>query len=218
MADTGAPSGAPGASPGAARTSPAPETFLRTTTVSAPLVPDNISVKHLRNSSRITDVLGEVPENLGKPVVEPDIEDLVPTLQEESQGVVVEHGHHGVLAMLGVKPELREKQVTKVGQMSEVNQQQSIEEGSQNMESLQMKTHVNQAPPQLHPIPVPTLGPSFQSTVASHESTLKNDQKITAVVPESNDNEMRQRGQSHETREEITAVEREAGGEKSSAE
>jgi len=219
MADTGAPSGAPGASPGAARTSPAPETFPRTPTASASLAPDNISVIHLRNSSQIADVLGEVPENFGKPVVEPDIEDLVPMRQEkgeevlvEHEGGVVEHGHQGVLAMLRVKPELKEKQVTKVGQMSEVNQQQSIEEGSQNMESLQMKTRENQAPPQLHPIPVPTLGPSFQSTVASHESTLKNDQKIT-VVPESNDNEMRQRGQSHETREEITAVERDAGGE-----
>ena len=228
MADTGAPSGAPGASPGAARTSPAPETFLRTTTVSAPQVPDNISVKHLRNSSRITDVLGEVPENLGKPVVEPDIEDLVPTLQEESQGVVVEHGHHGVLAMLGVKPELREKQVTKVGQMSEVNQQQTVEEGSQiigqqiGMETPQMKTLVNQAPPQPRSIPVPTLGPSLQSTVASQESTLKNDQKINDV-PESNGNESRQRGQSQEAqlvdamekeeRDEITGVERQAGEE-----
>jgi len=228
MADTGAPSGAPGASPGATRTSPAPGTFLRTTTVSAPPVPDNISVIHLRNSSRITDVLGEVPENLDEPVAEPNIEALVPTREEKSRGVVVEHGHHGVLAMLGVKPELKEKQVKKVGQMSEVNQQQSVEKGSQNigqqisLESPKMKTLVNQVPSQPRPIPVPTLGPSFQSTVASQESTLKNDQKINDVS-ENNGNQSRQRGQSleaqlvdameKEERDEITAVETEVGEE-----
>jgi len=233
MADTGAPSGATGASHGAARTSPAPETFLRTTTASAPPVPDNISVIHLRNSSRVTDVLGDVPENLGKPV-EPDIEDLIPARQEESEGVVVEHGHHGVLAILGVKPELREKQVTKVGQMSEVNQQ-SVEEASQSIgqqssmkptQSQQMKstTLVNLAPPQPRPSPVPALAPSFQSTVASQESTLKNEQKINDFL-ESNGNQLRQRDQSLEAqpvdemekqeveREKITEVERDSGEE-----
>ena len=220
MADTGAPSGAPGASQGAARTSLAPETVPRTTTISAPPAPDTISVIHLRNSSRTSDILDDVPENLGKPV-EPDNEDLVPTPQDKIERVVVEHGHQlGVLAMLGEKPELREKQVTKVGQMSEVNQQ-SVEEASQNMgeqssrestKSQQLKTTtlVNQAPSQSSPTPIPTLVPSFQSTVASQESTLKNVKKINDI-PESNDNPSSQRDQSLETqpveREEIIGEE-----------
>merc|ERR1711936_501555 len=78
--------------------------------------------------------------------------------------------------MLGVKPELTERQVTKVGQksMSEENQQ-PVEEGhasqsiSQSTMSLKLQsaTPIKPAPPE--PNPKIILGPSFPNADASEE-------------------------------------------------
>ena len=175
MADTGAPSGAPGASEGAARTSPAPGRTSNATVAET----ENFSVVRPRNSSQTTDVLGEMPENAEKPMEGMAFPNKGPHAQQEDKendDTVVEHGHNIVLAMLGVKPELTERQVTKVGQksMSEENQQ-PVEEGhasqsiSQSTMSLKLQsaTPVKPAPPE--PNPKIILGPSFPNADASEE-------------------------------------------------
>ena len=175
MADTGAPSGAPGASEGAARTSPAPGRTSNATVAET----ENFSVVRPRNSSQTTDVLGEMPENAEKPMEGMAFPNKGPHAQQEEREndeMVVEHGHNVVLAMLGVKQELTERQVTKVGQksMSEENQQ-PVEEGhasqsiSQSTMSLKLQsaTPVKPAPPE--PNPKVILGPSFPNADASEE-------------------------------------------------